>query len=89
MVQRWINFRSIKEIFNKKTEVVQYSTVCGTGGVAVALYSVLGFFMIAFYQSNLRAHLTIMDLEKLIDTDEDVADSGKLVYIPKALYVFE
>ena len=30
-----------------------------------------------------------MDLEKLIDTDEDVADSGKLVYIPKALYVFE
>ena len=55
----------------------------------MGMYCVFGFFMVAFYTSNLRAHLVVREIEKLLDTDEDVAESGKMVYIPKVLHNWE
>ncbi len=52
-----------------------------SGRFGVLLWTVLSFFMVMFYTSNLRAHMVTIDYEKPLKTLQDIAENGKRVYV--------
>ncbi len=51
------------------------------GKVGTGLWLLLAAHMLTFYNSNLRAHLISIDVEKPIDTLQGVLDNGKRVWM--------
>ena len=56
--------------------------VSSIGRFLVFIWSMYSMFNVMFYQSMLRSTLVSEDLEKPIDTHEDVLERGSTVYIP-------
>ncbi len=52
-----------------------------TGRWLSLLWAFLCFFIIAFYNTNLRAHLAAIGYEPAIETNQDVVNNGKRVWI--------
>ena len=48
----------------------------------VFIWSVYSMFHVMFYNSMLHSTLVKSDLEKPVDTHEDVLERGQTVYIP-------
>ena len=51
-----------------------------TGKMVVFFWSILATFLTLFYISNLRAFMVTAQLEKPLETLEDIAGNGKTVY---------
>lgn len=44
---------------------------------------VVAFFLIAFYECNLRANLVVVEFEKPIDTEQDILDRGVELHVSR------
>ncbi len=66
-------------------EPLPWFTSRGTGGhLLVFLWTLLAWLLVMFYQSNLRAHLILLEYEEPIDTLEDVLLRAKKIWIGEA-----
>ncbi len=69
--------------FSKLTEPdpIRWFPKWSAGRMAILFLSVISAFLVMFYNSNLRAHMMIIEYEKPLQTLEDIAENGKAVYI--------
>ncbi len=77
-----INF--VIGVYFKLTEpeaIDWYTDRWSTGRLLAMLRAFLCFFLVTFYQCNLRAHLASIGYEDTIDTNQDVINHGKTVWI--------
>ncbi len=71
-------------VYFKVTEpeaIDMFSHKWSTGRLLSFLWTVFCFFVIAFYNSNLRAHLAAITYEAKIETTQDVVNKGERVWI--------
>ncbi len=62
-----------------------FTQTWSTGRFLSSLWAMFCFFIVAFYNSNLRAHLSAITYEPAIDTVQDVVQNGKSVWIMKEM----
>ena len=48
---------------------------------------VVAFFLVAFYECNLRANLVVVQYEKPIDTEQDILDRGVELHISRVTFI--
>ena len=46
-------------------------------------WMVVSFFLLAFYECNLRANLVVVEYEKPIDTEQDILDRGVELHVSR------
>ncbi len=62
-----------------------FSHKWSTGRLLSFLWAVFCFFVITFYNSNLRAHLAAITYQDPIETSQNVVDNGQKVWIMKEM----